>query len=187
MIWAIRYLILITHFKGDRAAHFLHLSPPVEVSTYNRAIGNWPYLRIPPARNWHYFCHTQRTGVLRSYSVLFGAFLLFMSFTDWLASSGCWISSHYLGERIGLQYIWMCIAAFVDIVVYIALALIVRGLVTVNGAKIRFATGGKRVHRSLSSSHGHSSAGGLDGTTISIKLLFYPAVYIITVSLKQLD
>ena len=97
-------------------------------------------------------------------------------------SPGCWITSHYPGERIGLEYAWMWVAALVDIFVYISLALVVTGYVTVNGGKIRITTGEERVPMSLTSSRG--SAGSREGTTMATKLLFYPAVYLITVSLK---
>lgn len=76
----------------------------------------------------------------------------------------------------------MWVAALVDIFVYIFLALVVTGFVTVHGGKIRITTGGERVPISLTSSH--SSAGRRDGATMAAKLLFYPAVYVITVSLR---
>jgi hypothetical protein len=91
----------------------------------------------------------------------------------------CWITSHYPSQRIGLEYLWMWIAALVVTVVYIVLALVVKGFVSVDGGRIRITIGQKRVHRDLTASH--DGGAGRDGTSIAICLLFYPAVYIITI------
>jgi hypothetical protein len=105
-----------------------------------------------------------------------------MLFTNQLYLLGCWITSHYSRERIGLQYIWLWIAAFVDVILYAFLALVVKGFIIVNGGSIRVTTGEERVHKSLTSQR---SGGSRDvTTTVAIGLLFYPAVYLVTVSLR---
>lgn len=176
------YTILITQWKGDCVAHLLRLGPPLEVCIYHRPIGYRSYLGVPRACNWYCLCDSQRTDILRSYSILFGPFLLSESFTNRLTSLGCWIAARYPIERIGLQYLWMWVTAFVDILVYICLALVVKGFVTFSNGRIRINTGGERVPSNLPSGHGHDSEGGWDGTSVAFKLLFYPAVYIVTVS-----
>jgi len=91
----------------------------------------------------------------------------------------CWITSRYNRERIGLQYIWLWIAAFVDVILYAFLALVVKGFIIVNGGSIRVTTGEERVHKCLTSQR---SGGSRDATTtVAIGLLFYPAVYLVTV------
>jgi hypothetical protein len=90
----------------------------------------------------------------------------------------CWITANYNRERIGTQYLWLWIAAFVDTILYVFLALVVKGFVIIEGSKVRIATGEDRVRQSSTS----RSGSGKDVTsTVAISLLFYPAVYIITV------
>lgn len=90
--------------------------------------------------------------------------------------------AHYPAERIGLEYIWLWIAAFVDIIVYVFLALVVKGFVIVNGGRMHIATGEERVHKAFtSSSRSRPSGATRDHQTIATSLLFYPAVYLVTV------
>jgi len=91
----------------------------------------------------------------------------------------CWITHQYPGERIGLEYLWMWLAAFIDIFVYIFLALVVTGFVAANEGRIRINASRQPVSINLSSRRG--TAMGTDRTIMAIKLLFYPAVYIFTV------
>lgn len=88
--------------------------------------------------------------------------------------TGCWITSDYPGERMGLEYLWLYIAAAVDILLYTFLALIVQGFVVVDGSKVRFTTGQERVHKEITTYGGGNRS-------IATGLLFYPAVYVITV------
>jgi len=90
----------------------------------------------------------------------------------------CWISSGYNGERIGTEYLWLWVAAFVDIVLYVFLALVVKGFIVINGSTIRITTGEERVRQSLTS---RRSSGKDVTSTVAIGLLFYPAVYTVTV------
>lgn len=76
---------------------------------------------------------------------------------------------------MGLEYLWLYIAAAVDILLYTFLALIVQGFIVVDGSKMRFTTGQERVHKEITTY-------GAGNRSIATGLLFYPAVYIITVS-----
>ncbi|KIM86585.1 hypothetical protein PILCRDRAFT_815818 [Piloderma croceum F 1598] len=91
----------------------------------------------------------------------------------------CWITSRYLSQQIALEYLWLWIAAFVVLVVYASLALILKGFIVVKRGSIRFTTSEDRVKRQFTSSH--STSRRLDSNSVAMKLLFYPAVYIITV------
>ena len=135
------------------------------------------------AHHWHYLCHSPGADVLWRYPILSVPVPRPILFANLLTSLGCWITSHYPSQRIGLEYLWMWIAALVVTVVYIFLALVVKGFVSVDGGRIRITIGQKRVHRDLTASH--DGGAGRDGTSIAICLLFYPAVYIITVSPKR--
>jgi hypothetical protein len=93
---------------------------------------------------------------------------------------GCWITSRYRTQQIVLEYLWLWIAAFVDLVVYASLALIFKGFIIVNRGSIRFTTSEDRVRRQFISSL--STSRRLDSNSAAMRMLFYPAVYIITVS-----
>lgn len=67
-----------------------------------------------------------------------------------------------------------------DLIIYIFLALVVKGFVVVNGTSIRIATGEERGHNLFTSSN--HTGGGRDSKAVATSLLFYPAVYIVTVS-----
>jgi len=107
--------------------------------------------------------------------------LIFLTFTNQLGTLGCWISSGYNGERIGTEYMWLWIAASVDIVLYVFLALVVKGFIVINGSTIRITTGEERVCQSWTS---RRSSGKDVTSTVAIGLLFYPVVYTITVGSK---
>ena len=95
---------------------------------------------------------------------------------------GCWITAHYLTQRITLEYLWLWMTAFVDLIVYAFLALVVKGFIVVNGSSIHITTGEERVQKQFASSQ-QGSSGKDTGKSVALGLLFYPAVYIITVSL----
>ncbi|EKM56586.1 uncharacterized protein PHACADRAFT_253801 [Phanerochaete carnosa HHB-10118-sp] len=84
----------------------------------------------------------------------------------------CWITSEYPVQRIVLEYLWMWITAFVNIALYIpmALAILYDATVAVNGWHVRIVKNPKtyRDDRRLE-------------MRIAIKMLVYPAVYTITV------
>jgi len=91
----------------------------------------------------------------------------------------CWITAHYSSERIVLEYLWLYISAFASLIIYAFLALVVKGFVIVNGRSIRITTGEERVNEQFISTN-HNGV-GKDSKSIAMGLLFYPAVYIITV------
>ena len=44
---------------------------------------------------------------------------------------GCWISETYSRERIGLEYFWLWAAAFIQVAIYVFLALVFRGMIVI--------------------------------------------------------
>lgn len=89
----------------------------------------------------------------------------------------CWIERNNF-QRIGLQYMWMWLAAFITIVVYIFLALVVKRIIRVDGYKIRFSS---PEIRSVTPSDGSDTRRRGNEGAIALRMLFYPAVYIVTV------
>ncbi|KAG1784074.1 hypothetical protein EV702DRAFT_1191079 [Suillus placidus] len=89
----------------------------------------------------------------------------------------CWIERNNF-QRIGLQYMWMWLAAFITIVVYIFLALVVKRIISVDGHKIRWTS---PETRSVTPSEGSDPRQRGDEGAIALRMLFYPAVYIVTV------
>ncbi|KAH7912605.1 hypothetical protein BJ138DRAFT_1229715, partial [Hygrophoropsis aurantiaca] len=87
----------------------------------------------------------------------------------------CWIARDNF-ERIGLEYLWLWIAAFLNILVYAFLALVVKRVIAVDGHKLRWP---KAIERTTNTYI--SSADDKDDGAIALQMLFYPAVYIITV------
>ncbi|KAK0497039.1 hypothetical protein EDD18DRAFT_1352893 [Armillaria luteobubalina] len=77
---------------------------------------------------------------------------------DYYGSTGywCWITSDFGTQRITLEYLWVWIAVFLDIICYVFIALAIKGIIVLDGAAK------------------HSDA-------IAMHMLFYPAVYILTV------
>lgn len=43
--------------------------------------------------------------------------------------AGCWITEDYGRERIGLEYIWLWLACLVNLICYVAIALVIKGKV----------------------------------------------------------
>ncbi|EGO05201.1 hypothetical protein SERLA73DRAFT_174199 [Serpula lacrymans var. lacrymans S7.3] len=91
----------------------------------------------------------------------------------------CWIKRDNF-ERIGLEYLWLWIAAFINIVVYVFLALVVRGIIVIDGLTIRWPRNRPRRRQNRDSTDSQHPL-GKDESAIAVQMLFYPAVYIITV------
>ncbi|KAG2350245.1 hypothetical protein BDR05DRAFT_954341 [Suillus weaverae] len=89
----------------------------------------------------------------------------------------CWIERNNF-QRIGLQYMWMWLAAFITIVVYIFLALVVKRIISIDGHRIRWTS---PETRSVTPSEGSDPQQRGDEGAIALRMLFYPAVYIVTV------
>jgi len=79
----------------------------------------------------------------------------------------CWITGNYPVERIALEYFWLWMSAFLNIVIYIFLALIIKGVLVVENGKIRLLRNHERTTN-------HYASG------IGTQMLYYPVVYIIT-------
>lgn len=112
---------------------------------------------------------------------------------------GCWITSDYPGERLGLEYVWMWITCLLNFVLYTVLIFVVKGYVVFNGWKVRFPRQEDRVKvRSSSSSSNTSYA--KDASDIAWRMIFvcippsfrssckltyhcrqYPVIYTVTV------
>ncbi|KAI6149668.1 hypothetical protein BKA82DRAFT_161481 [Pisolithus tinctorius] len=85
----------------------------------------------------------------------------------------CWIDESTM-EQIGLDYIWMWLAAVLNIISYLLLALVIRRPVPVDGD--RFCWRGERERISI-----QDRAGAPAESARAIQMLFYPLVYIIVV------
>jgi hypothetical protein len=92
---------------------------------------------------------------------------------------GCWITERYPVQRIVEEYLFLWLSAFVSIICYIPLAFVVSGRVVVDGLKVRFPDRENRVH-ALQSASNRSTR---ESTKLALQMVFYPIVYIITVSL----
>jgi hypothetical protein len=51
---------------------------------------------------------------------------------------GCWIRPEYETERIIFEYLWMWFAAFVMLILYGIIAIVMRGLLIIDGKKWRW-------------------------------------------------
>lgn len=56
---------------------------------------------------------------------------------------GCWINESYPKERVGLEYFWLWAAAFIQIILYVFLALVLWGLVVVENGRFAWASKAK--------------------------------------------
>ncbi|PBK78549.1 hypothetical protein ARMSODRAFT_1011114 [Armillaria solidipes] len=94
----------------------------------------------------------------------------------------CWITSEYRTEQIGLEYGWVWFAASVNIMCYAMIALVLKGILLVDGYKIR-------LRRRSDASDVNSDIDGKIGMShsvqrsnaIAMQMLFYPAVYLVAI------
>ncbi|KAF4603177.1 succinate dehydrogenase flavoprotein subunit [Pleurotus pulmonarius] len=99
----------------------------------------------------------------------------------------CWINESYPKERIGLEYFWLWAAAFIQIILYVFLALVLRGLVVVENGSFGWASKAKSPgHRDDYSYESDSAKEARDeeakaANKTAMQMLFYPLVYIITI------
>ncbi|KAI6108429.1 hypothetical protein EDD16DRAFT_81295 [Pisolithus croceorrhizus] len=77
-------------------------------------------------------------------------------------------------EQIGLDYMWMWLAAVLNIISYLFLVLVVKGVVLADGNSFRWW--GKQERRSVPQAAGTSAE-----SVKAIQMFFYPLVYIIVV------
>jgi len=80
----------------------------------------------------------------------------------------CWITEEFHVQRTLADFLWMWISAFSSLLAYIAVFLVLRGIVTVEGWRIRWTYG--QESPDIPTSH-----------LLAYKMLAYPIIYIVTV------
>ncbi|KAK7468778.1 hypothetical protein VKT23_003279 [Stygiomarasmius scandens] len=94
----------------------------------------------------------------------------------------CWITTDYNAERIGLEYAWMWTAALVNIFCYMVIALVIKGVMIVDGGRIRFRRRSRPRDSVSSIFRQHPLRGeAKQANAIAMQMLFYPLIYLITV------
>ncbi|KAF9229163.1 hypothetical protein BS17DRAFT_689228 [Gyrodon lividus] len=92
----------------------------------------------------------------------------------------CWIREP-VKEQIGLEYLWMWTAAFLNVVVYVFLALVIKRVIIIDGHKLRWPGAEGRRQLTFMSSEFFDAEPRRDEGVIAFQMLFYPAVYITAV------
>ncbi|KAH9044788.1 hypothetical protein EDB85DRAFT_1911234 [Lactarius pseudohatsudake] len=80
----------------------------------------------------------------------------------------CWITEEFHVQRTVADFMWMWISAFSSLVAYLAVFLVLKGFITVEGWRVRWTYG--QESPDIPRSH-----------TLAYKMLAYPVIYIITV------
>ncbi|KAH9968849.1 hypothetical protein BC827DRAFT_1166129 [Russula dissimulans] len=80
----------------------------------------------------------------------------------------CWITQEFKVQRTVGDFLWMWISAFSSLLAYIAVFLVLRGFITVEGWRVRWTYG--QESPIISTSH-----------LLAYKMLAYPVIYIVTV------
>lgn len=80
----------------------------------------------------------------------------------------CWIAQEFHVQRTVADFMWMWISAFSSLLAYIAVFLVLRGFISVEGWRVRWT-------------YGHKSPDMPPSHILAYKMLAYPFVYIITV------
>jgi hypothetical protein len=106
--------------------------------------------------------NTDFTTQLAHVSIVFGTLARIS-----LIITGCWINEP-TGEQIGLEYLWMWIAAFLNIVVYVFLALVLKRMIIIDGHRLRWLRGEREGQRSSTNSDAEPRR---DEGTIAFQLL----------------
>ncbi|PFH54777.1 hypothetical protein AMATHDRAFT_52684 [Amanita thiersii Skay4041] len=91
----------------------------------------------------------------------------------------CWITSSFDAERLWLEYFWMYLAAFVNLICYATIALVIKGVIVFDGLKVRIPRKEDRVDHIIATL---VETDARQSSAIASQMLLYPAVYIITVS-----
>lgn len=86
----------------------------------------------------------------------------------------CWIRDEFDGERIGLEYLWLYLAAFVSLICYACIA------ATVKGYDVRSFLGANRAPH-VPSAYKPDRVNRRRINQMAMQMLFYPAIYTITV------
>jgi len=88
----------------------------------------------------------------------------------------CWITSQYPAQRIALEYFWMWFTALLNIVLYVPIALVLKGIITVRGIHVRLLSRTERRRTSVEAVSGREIS-----SHIALKMIMYPALYTVTV------
>ena len=59
------------------------------------------------------------------------------------AFQGCWIAGEFPVQQIVAAFMWKCISAFSSLLAYVAVFLVLRGFITVEGWHVRWTCGKK--------------------------------------------
>ncbi|KAJ4486000.1 hypothetical protein J3R30DRAFT_3819194, partial [Lentinula aciculospora] len=98
----------------------------------------------------------------------------------------CWITGHYGFERIALEYFWLWLAAFINLVCYGIMALVVKGVLIVEGVRFRFLGWKGHVSQNgfgmLNNIDKLTGADRIHANAIAMRMLFYPAIYLLSVT-----
>ncbi|GAW06058.1 hypothetical protein LENED_007951 [Lentinula edodes] len=94
----------------------------------------------------------------------------------------CWITGHYGFERIALEYFWLWLAGCINLVCYGIMALVVKGILVVDGRRFRFigwkGHGFQNGLRMLSNIDKLTGADRVQANDIAMRMLFYPLIYL---------
>lgn len=88
----------------------------------------------------------------------------------------CWITSAYPAQRIALEYFWMWFTSLLNIVLYVPIALVLKGIITVRGFHVRLLSQAERRRTSVEAVSGREIS-----SHIALKMIMYPALYTVTV------
>ncbi|KAF9270130.1 hypothetical protein L218DRAFT_952323 [Marasmius fiardii PR-910] len=92
----------------------------------------------------------------------------------------CWITEPFPEERIALEYLWMWVAAFVNLTCYVAIAFVLKGIMIIEEGRIYFRRPPKgHDWQVLTRLSGNSEKSR--GKSVALQMLFYPLIYIVTV------
>ncbi|PAV21999.1 hypothetical protein PNOK_0195600 [Pyrrhoderma noxium] len=89
----------------------------------------------------------------------------------------CWITKRYHLQQYLLDYLFMWLTAFANIILYVPLCLVLKGIISVNGLHVKYRRKENRQH--ITTQGSHTSGKGVD--SIAMQMLFYPAIYTLTV------
>jgi hypothetical protein len=83
------------------------------------------------------------------------------------ASYWCWITAKFTNERIGLEYLWLWLACFLNIILYVFLALVIKGVVIVENGRMRFRKSNEPRRAKFTSSRGDHA----DASAVAMRML----------------
>ncbi|KAL0951350.1 hypothetical protein HGRIS_008054 [Hohenbuehelia grisea] len=91
----------------------------------------------------------------------------------------CWITEDFPRERIALEYFWMWFSAFGNIILYVLLTFFLKGMISFDNHRVHFHAVGTYFPNEIGGPE--SDVNGRRSRALAWQLLFYPAVYTITV------